>query len=564
MHEKNTYWQRKMGRRTVIRGASMAGVGAAAYALTGCGDDDATEPSTTPDGLLPTAVSSPVVTQQPKPGGSLSFQLSQNPPSLDPYTQTSFVASYVQSMSYSKLYRFKAGTPEFSPTDQTMEPDLAQAMPEQPDEMTYVFKIKPNVTTHNGRAITAEDVRYAFDRYINYEKSVHKTGLAFIDKMTVTDANTLTVTSKYPYADTVNYLGGNLGTWISPKEIAESPDAATKMDGTGPFMLSEFKPNVSLTWKKNPNYFDKPFPYLDEVTAYITMDESKRVVDFSTKSVDLSWQFSAQLRDQLKQQRPDAKFEPVQGIAYYIHMRTDRPPFNDKRVRQALSMGLDRKAMRDATSKGEGVPDQLYFVGYDYARQVKDLPQAKYWEHNIAEARKLLDAALGAGTEIDVTLEHIDAAAYGQAFADHGTLAAAQLKAIGMNVKDQPMPYAQYISSVYQGNYEGIGMAGRAIYYWMDYPTEQFTMKPRRGRINLSYVNDAKLEDLLDKQRGQFKLEERVATVRQIEELVAEEQYQVYFSTDTRSYFWDPSLVNYRATAWYPYTHLMKGWRDKA
>jgi ABC-type transport system substrate-binding protein len=163
-----------------------------------------------------------------------------------------------------------------------------------------------------------------------------------------------------------------------------------------------------------------------------------------------------------------------------------------------------------------------------------------------------------------MTLEHAEAAAYGQAFADHGTLAAAQLKAIGMNIKDQPLPYAQYISTVYQGKYEGIGMAGRAIYYWMDYPTEQFTMKPKRGRINLSDVNDPDLEALLDKQRGQFNMEERIQTIRRIEELVAEEQYQVYFSTDTRSYFWDPALTNYRATAWYPYTHLMKAWRDDA
>jgi ABC-type transport system substrate-binding protein len=92
--------------------------------------------------------------------------------------------------------------------------------------------------------------------------------------------------------------------------------------------------------------------------------------------------------------------------------------------------------------------------------------------------------------------------------------------------------------------------------------TERFTMNPKRGRINLSYVTDPALELLLDKQRQQLKLEERLQTVKQIEELVGEEHYEIYFSTDTRSYFWNPDIQNYRPTAWFPYTHLMKTWRD--
>ena len=109
-----------------------------------------------------------------------------------------------------------------------------------------------------------------------------------------------------------------------------------------------------------------------------------------------------------------------------------------------------------------------------------------------------------------------------------------------------------------------MGHSPRAVPYWLDYVTERFTMKPARGRINLSYVNDTPLEALLDKQRGQFKLEERLQTVKEIEDHVSDEQYEIYFSTDTRTYFWDKDVENYRPTAWFPYTHLMKTWRSKA
>jgi ABC-type transport system substrate-binding protein len=191
---------------------------------------------------------------------------------MDPYTQTSFLLGYMSGLSFSKLFRFKAGVPEVAPADNAMEIDLASAMPEQPDPLTYNIKLKPGVKFHNGRAFTSADVFYALDRYINYDKSVHKSGLSFIDKIETPDANTVKITSKVPYADTVNYLGGNLGVWISPKEQAESPDAATKMVGTGPFVHTEFKTGVSLSFKKFADYFDKPYPYFDDVNVQITAD----------------------------------------------------------------------------------------------------------------------------------------------------------------------------------------------------------------------------------------------------------------------------------------------------
>ena len=57
-------------------------------------------------------------------------------------------------------------------------------------------------------------------------------------------------------------------------------------------------------------------------------------------------------------------------------------------------------------------------------------------------------------------------------------------------------------------------------------------------------------------------MNERLQTVKQIEEYVAEQQYEIYFRTDTRTYFWDSAIQNYRPTAWFPYTHVMKSWRD--
>jgi peptide/nickel transport system substrate-binding protein len=563
MEDRSNYWlRRKISRRTALRGSALGLTGAASLALVGCGDDDDDDDGGNGQGLAPTAQPSPTPGKVAKPGGDFSFQISSPPPSLDPYTQTSFVNAYMNGLSYSKVYRFKAGTPDVAPADNSMEPDLATDMPEQVDDTHLTIKLKPNLKFHNGRALTSEDVKYAYDRYKNFEQSVHKSGLAWIDKIDTPDANTVAITTKYPYADAVFYLGGNLGAWISPKEHAETDLAKTKMIGSGPFIHEAFESGVSLTFKKNPDYFDKPYPYFDNVKVFIVTDTAKRAADFSAGSVDLSWLFLPTERDQIRSNRPNAKYEETQGIGGYIYLRTDKPPFNDKRVRQAISMGINREAMREAISKGEGIPDQLYHVGYPFARKVEELPQAKYWDYNPGEARKLLDAVLGAGNNIDTTWDHADAQIYTQAYVDTSTLAQADLKQIGINIEDRTAPYPQYISTTYQGQYEGMGHSPRAVAYWLDYITERFTMKPQRGRINLSYVNDPALETLMDKQRGQFVMEERLETVKEIEELVAEEQYEIYFSTDTRTYFWDEKIENYRPTAWFPYTHVMKTWRD--
>jgi ABC-type transport system substrate-binding protein len=446
-----------------------------------------------------------------------------------------------------------------------MEPDLAAAMPEQPDPTTLTFKLKP-AKFHNGRDVTSEDVRYAIDRYLNFDKSVHKTTWNFVDKLETPDPRTFVLKTKFPYADAIQVAGGNLGAYISPKEHAESAEAATKMLGSGPFVHTEYQTGVSLSFRKFADYYDKPYPYFDEVKVFITTDTAKRVADFSARSVNLTWLFLPEERDQLKKNRPDAKFEETQGIGGYVYLRTDKPPFNDKRVRQALSMAIDRKALRDAISKGEGVPDQIVFVGFtDWARQVKDLgAAAKYWDYNPAEAKKLLEAA--GATNLNFEWHHADAAVYTQAYVDTATLTQQMWKQIGINVVDKQAPYAQYISTTYQGQYEGVGHSPRAVPYYIDYLHERLYMSSsgQRGRINLSYVNNPQLNQLLDKQRGQMNVNERKATIREIETICAEEQYEIYFSTDTRTYFWDRDIENYRPTLFFPYTHVMKAWRDRA
>ena len=253
--ERDSYWgrmaTRRLARRRVLAAAAVS-AGALTFAAA-CGGDDKEEAGDAGAASdLRTATAQAATTKQPKPGGSVSSQLPTAPPSLDPYTQTSFLANWAAGFTYSKLLRFKAGVPEVNPDDFTMEPDLAQAMPELPDPQTLVFTLKPakwhNLPPTNGRPLTAEDVRYAIDRYQNFDRSVWKSLWAFVDKVETPDPQTLVIKTKYPYADAVQIAGGHTGAFIAPRELAESPEAATRMVGSGYYILREYQTGVSLTY----------------------------------------------------------------------------------------------------------------------------------------------------------------------------------------------------------------------------------------------------------------------------------------------------------------------------
>jgi ABC-type transport system substrate-binding protein len=209
MEDRSNYWlRRRISRRTALRGSALGLTGAASLALVGCGDDD--DDDGNGPGLINTPQATPTAAKQPKPGGSFSFQIGNPPPSLDPYTQTSFLCGYMNGLSLSKLYRFKAGTPDVAPADNAMELDLASALPEQPDQLTLNIKLKPNVKFHNGRALTSEDIRYAYDRYRTSRSRSTSPGSPGSTRSRPRREHGQ-AHHQVPYADAVFYLGATSG-----------------------------------------------------------------------------------------------------------------------------------------------------------------------------------------------------------------------------------------------------------------------------------------------------------------------------------------------------------------
>ena len=133
--------------------------------------------------------------------------------------------------------------------------------------------------------------------------------------------------------------------------------------GTGPWMLDSYRPNLGMTMVRHPGYFMAGLPYIDRVELVVDEDNASRMAAFLSGKYDLGWEFMGiinrvdwvNIKDSLKQKRPRLQtVDFTTPVMSHISMRTDKAPFSDIRVRRAMSMAIDRKAIIDAVYEGVG------------------------------------------------------------------------------------------------------------------------------------------------------------------------------------------------------------------
>jgi peptide/nickel transport system substrate-binding protein len=354
-------WQprgtRRLNRRQVLVSA-LGGVGTGLW-LAACGGREqkpttagqTSGPAST--GTTPVGAAAP----QPKRGGIGLFNFPLDAPHLDPHqTTTLLLHSYGPGASpYSRLVRYKI--PPEVPTGVTGEvaPDLAASW-EQPEPTTVIFRLRPNAAFHpippvNGRQATAEDVAYSFRRQLDLKTNASL--LPVMDSFEAVDATTFRIKLKQPDADVLT----SLAYWTNKVVAREAVELKGDLKegptiGTGPFMLDEWRPKEVTTFKRNPNYFLAGLPYLD---GYKWL----RISDPST-------QLSAFLADQITRLSADVTLDVVNqikafGAKYQIDTLRDwfnnvfvnfdvaQPPFNDKRLREALFRATNHEHKQAAT-----------------------------------------------------------------------------------------------------------------------------------------------------------------------------------------------------------------------
>ena len=325
----------------------------------------------------------------PKRGGRLVIGADADPIGLDPNTLTAFSSYDFTALLYSGLLRWNA--------DMKVEPDLATGF-EQPNDTTYIFKLRSGVKFHNGQAMDAEDVKYTFDRILNPATASPSLPIfSSIKAVTVIDPLTVKFELNAPNAAFLSYIATNPNGVIVPRGVT---DLNTKPVGTGPFIFDSYQPNQQFTLKANPTYYEQGLPYLGEVVFRFFKDQASITSALRSKAIDMTWFKDPKVSAQIMRTSPDLVSAPGKTTRTFpVWMNLKAKPLDDVRVRRALSLATDRKACLETVLGGSGkvaamVPES-HVGGYD---GVGEMP---YYKTDIAGAKKLLaDAGYASGIDL--------------------------------------------------------------------------------------------------------------------------------------------------------------------
>ncbi len=369
-------------------------------------------------------------------GGTMNVSIGRAPGKLNPFLHRLNSEYLLGELLYSGLTRLGQ--------DMSPVPDLAQSWAPNDDLTVWTFTLRAGVTFHNGQAVTANDVAASLTRVLDKKTgSPGRRNLGPIESVTAPSADKVMIKTSLPYGDLPVALAYSTAK-VVPANIASGDLAPLDRQaiGTGPFKLVSYEPDRLTVVERNPDYFLDGLPYLDKLNLMVFPDATAEMAALIAGEVDLALEV------------PPADFKRVSGATGVTGLRTasgrfidivmanDRPPFNDARVREALSLSIDREAMIELVAEGYGTPgnDSPINVAYRY---YADAPLKR---PDIARAKQLL-ADAGHPNGLDVTLVASVKPGYRQTLA---VVVREMAKAAGFNIEVQTMAHSTYLDQVWK------------------------------------------------------------------------------------------------------------------
>ena len=362
----------------------------------------------------------------------LRFGTDAEPIGFDPHTISAVASQRVMSQMYNTLVD----------VDENLNviPELALSW-EQPDEQTYVFKLREDVKFHNGRQLTAEDVKYSFERILNPDVGALGSSASYagdIESVTVNDPFTVTIKLKKVNAPFLANLSSNYCAIVAKEVVEESGDLLRADGGTGPYTLGEWVPDNMVSINRFADYTLKAAPAFDTIEFYVMTDASARLAALRTGSVDLINADTSML--------VLAQGDSAINTIYYqsrnysaLCLSTKNEYLKDVRVRQAISLAVNRQEIIDMAYNGEA--EVSGFVPASMGHWAVDVTNHPMYQQDIARAKELLaEAGYPNGFEIELIVGLLDS------LRDMGAVVQQQLAEIGITVNVVNKENAEYVA----------------------------------------------------------------------------------------------------------------------
>jgi peptide/nickel transport system substrate-binding protein len=474
--------------------------------------------------------------EAPVRGGTLVVAISADPGHLNPAITTSGATHTAAELIYNGLLgRDERGD---------AVPDLAESWTVEQAGAVYRFRLRDGVTWHDGARFTAADVKFTFEEVLLKFHARTKASLGgVLAGVEAPDDRTVVFRFKQPYAPLLQQLDATEAPIVARHVYQGSDPQANPANvspvGTGPFKLVVYRKGAEIRLARNPSYFKRGLPYLDDLVMRVIADAGTQVLALENREVDFLWSVPGPQQSRLK---ADSRFRMAQ-TSYHpggsncimtVSFNLDRPILKDVRVRRAIALALDRDAFLRQILFGEGrvAPAPISSeIPWAHARGLA-LPA-----FDRAEAERLLDAAgwkkeregarlargvagVADGARLAIDFLHFPT------FAKYGELVRQHLGAVGIEVTQRPLEPAVFAPTVFKdrafdtnvisycnGPDPEIGV--RRMYHSSQVSPAPFT--------NAAGYRNERVDALFDQGARTVERERRTPIYRQIQEIVVQE-----------------------------------------
>jgi peptide/nickel transport system substrate-binding protein len=484
-------------------------------------------------GLLLIAFVIPLSAQdKPRHGGELLFVVPSEPPSYDAHQEETFGVMHPMGPHYNTLLRVdpfdKSGTKPVG--------DLAESWTVSKDALTYTFKLRRGVKFHDGSEMTSKDVKASYDRIIFPPagiKSLRKLAYEAVRAVEAPDPTTVVFRLKYPESSILLNLASPWN-WIYKADLLAKDQHWYEKNvmGTGPFTFVEHARGSHWVGKKNPNYWDKGKPYLDGYRALFVKDSAAQVAAVRGERAHIQFRgFTPAERDSIVHALGNkaAVQESPWDCVLMVAMHHEKKPFDDKRVRRALTLALDRYQGSQALSRIAIVKEVagVQVPGTPFATPPAELEKLAGYGRDIKksreEARRLLKEA-GVPDGFSFTFKN---RGIPMPYEPVGVWLIDQWRQIGLNVKQEVIEAATYYSVLKRGDFD-VAMdfqCGFIVEPDLDLPRFVSTSDANYGKHN-----DKVIDDLFSRQGRTTDLEERKKLIRAFEKRLLDEEVHVLYT----------------------------------
>jgi peptide/nickel transport system substrate-binding protein len=474
--------------------------------------------------------------QAPVRGGTLRIGWIPAAKTLDPHLSVEFSERYVCYLVFNTLVALDRGF--------NVVPELARSWQVAPDGKRVTFQLQRGVKFHDGTDFNAEAVKWNLERILDPQtKSPQRAPLEpAIASVNVIDPYTVAIELKKPFAPLLAALAERPGFIVSPTAAQKlGPDFGQRPVGTGPFRFVEWVRDSQVTLERFPDYWEKGKPYLDRVIYRVVPDPTVRLTMVRTGEVDIATDVDAKdipsLRNEaalrVSEMKPAARWTALQW-------RVDEPPFNNRALRQAIALAIDRNELRDVLLRGFGeaargpVSPGLWWSDPSFQGMGHDLETAK---------KKLAEAGYPNGFRAKFVVENTPQ------WIRQTELLQAQLQKINVGMDIEPVNPADAYSRIVQKktNWTHTRWAQRA-----DPNGLLYILFHSKGNANTTGYSNPKVDELLDQGAGIYEVERRRPLYYSAERMITDDVPYVFLnytaefavmSRKVQNWGWIPDLI---------------------